>query len=51
MRWFGLVQIRDSRNTGQIIWNWQLHIEYGAAGRRKGGRTQRRFIDVVKEEG
>lgn len=44
LRWFGHVQWRDSKYTGQ----WMLNMEL--LDRRKRRRPQRGLIDVVKED-
>lgn len=42
LRYFGLVQKRDSGYTGKRMLNVEL------PGRRKNEKPQRRFVDVVK---
>ncbi|PME06485.1 hypothetical protein A8A06_13560 [Escherichia coli] len=44
LRWFGHVQRRDSGYIGQRMLKMEL------PGRRRRGRPQRRFMDVVKED-
>lgn len=44
LRWFGHAQLRDDGNIGQRVFKMEL------PNRRKRGKPQRRFMEVVKED-